>query len=200
MAYEPLKPQLPVQIRLLKVDEVDLLLELQEKSIRTLNARDYNVTEIEALVKSQLISPRAGTIAFVAEYEGQIVGFATLNVVVKRIDAIFVHPNFERQGIGRQLMVVIEQEALQREVKSLRVFSSLTAVNFYRSPGYDEYTKTEISVGQVKIRCVGMVKQLIPITLLDQIYDIVVLVLAIIILIGLLIGILFILFKVLFRW
>lgn len=181
MAQEQLKPQLPVQIRLLKVDEVDLLLKLQEESIRTLNARDYNQAEVEALVKSQVFPPRVGRIPFVAEYEGQLVGFVTLDVAGEIIDAIFVHPDFERCGIGRQLMAVMEQEALQRRIKRLLVFSSLTAVDFYRSLGYSDVRKLEISCDSVKIPCISMFKQLIPVTLPEQLYEIVTLILKLLI-------------------
>ncbi|MCC5635790.1 GNAT family N-acetyltransferase [Nostoc sp. CHAB 5844] len=162
--------QLGVKIRLMKNHEKDKLFQLQEFSIRVLNSQDYNNEQIEAILnktsRSNLFGQ--GTITFVAEYENKIIGFSTLNKISNMVNAVFVHPHYVYQGIGKQLMLALEQEALNCKIKRLTVFASLTAVSFYKSLGYQYEGKVELSGVRRKIPCVLMTKQLLPLNTFEQ--------------------------------
>ncbi|MCU0534929.1 MAG: GNAT family N-acetyltransferase [Hydrococcus sp. Prado102] len=174
------KTQLFVTIRLTKPDEINTLLQLQTKSLRILTAKDYDRRQIEAIIERnyRLNQFRMGAITFVAEYEGKIIGFAILNRIFRIIDAVFVHPDFVRRSVGKQLMFAIEQEAIQRKIKSLLVLSSLTAINFYQALGYQILGETTISHNKIKIPCVYMKKQFLPFTLIDRLYGWIIIVLS----------------------
>jgi putative acetyltransferase len=157
-----------------------LYFKLQTKSLRILSAKDYDRKQIEAIIERnyRLNQFRMGAITFVAEYEGEIIGFAILNRIFRGIDAVFVHPDFVRRSVGKQLVFAIEQEASQRKIKSLLVLSSLTAIAFYKALGYQILGETTISNNEIKIPCVYMKKQILPFTLIDKLCGWIILILS----------------------
>ncbi|AFY42553.1 GNAT family N-acetyltransferase [Nostoc sp. PCC 7107] len=162
--------QLIVKIRPMKNNEINDLFQLQEFSIRTLTSQDYNHEQIEAILNKNSRSSLfvQGTITFVAECNNQTVGFTTLNKIYHRIDAVFVHPHYAYQGIGKKLMLTLEQEALSSKIKQLTVLASLTSVGFYKSLGYQYQNKVELSAVKIKVPCAFMTKQLLPFNTFEQ--------------------------------
>ncbi|UUX48714.1 GNAT family N-acetyltransferase [Nisaea acidiphila] len=107
-------------------------------TVRESNAMDYSRETIETVVASsgpvrmrELILEGA---FFVAEQGGRIVGVAGL--VDDTVRRLFVLPEFQGSGIGRDLLTALENAAVHRGVRVLRVNSSLTAVRFYRKLGF----------------------------------------------------------------
>ena len=71
-----------------------------------------------------------------AELEGEPAGYGVLNHETNRIDALFVHPDFEGTGIGSSLLGQLEMRAQMHDIPELKVVASLNATSFYRSRGY----------------------------------------------------------------
>jgi GNAT superfamily N-acetyltransferase len=69
----------------------------------------------------------------VAEYRGQIAGFAA--VVGGELDGLFVEPDLWGRGIGRALIEAATHEA-RRKGLTLRVIASPSARRFYESCGF----------------------------------------------------------------
>jgi GNAT superfamily N-acetyltransferase len=82
------------------------------------------------------VSALKDSIVTVAELEGQIVGFAALNVETGWIFFMFVAPPFMRQGIGKRLLTHLEGVAVDRGIQELTLSSSVYAHAFYRACGY----------------------------------------------------------------
>lgn len=83
--------------------------------------------------------------AVVAEADGEVVGYAVLNIAEARIDAVFVNPEFVRQGIATSLVRQLETRARMRGIPALTIVSSLNATPFYEVLGYekrDDKTRT----------------------------------------------------------
>ncbi|MGE8385794.1 MAG: GNAT family N-acetyltransferase, partial [Pseudomonas putida] len=78
----------------------------------------------------------------------EVVATASLEDDVVR--SVFVAPEYQRSGIGEQLMLAVENEALMRGSQRLRVPSSITAQGFYTRLGYskvrDEYHGDERTI------------------------------------------------------
>jgi putative acetyltransferase len=157
-----------LQFRLAKSEDIEKVLELQSSSIQLMSA-DYNPRQIETLVRSQT-SARLYTNekVFLASYKDELVGFACLidnsfEFGGFLIGGVYVHPNFLRQGIGTQLLEVIEKTAIEKGCKVLPVMSSLTASNFYKARGYQVIRQSDryFEVG-VRISCLILKKSLIP--------------------------------------
>lgn len=75
-----------------------------------------------------------GQLAFVAEMDGEIVGFAQVHPGRAEILACYVAPAAARRGIGRALVAAVEN-AVGRHV-ALTARSSVFAEPFYRSLGF----------------------------------------------------------------
>lgn len=109
------------------------------QALRTSNSQDYSPAVIARVEQS--FSPEAllglmarRQVVVVAQLGGQVVGTASLEGDVVR--TVFVAPDRQGLGIGRALMLHVEELAGAAGVQALRVPSSLTAQAFYARLGY----------------------------------------------------------------
>lgn len=72
----------------------------------------------------------------VAELDGRIVGFGQLNPVAAEVEAVYVHPDSVRAGIGSAIMAHLEALACEASLPSLRLSATLNAVPFYQRHGF----------------------------------------------------------------
>ena len=151
----------------MRLDEVEKSLALIHKSIRVLSTQSYSPDIIEKIVRLYEKPNSLFGIIFVAEYESQLVGVAAAQFYLGRgnINAVFTHPEFTYNGIGRRLVQSLEKSAIENDIKVMTVLSSLTAVNFYQTLGYDYKGETTVDG---KIPCVRLKKQLKPLTIQDR--------------------------------
>ena len=77
---------------------------------------------------------------WVCEIEDQIVGFAIADLKENNIWALFIDPQFERKGIGRELhrMMLDWYFSQSRETVWLGTAFNTRAEKFYRSAGWKE--------------------------------------------------------------
>ena len=130
---------LPVDVRLMLPDEVSAALSLIWTSVRSLNAADYTSEQVEKIVDSYHPGVLSGGTIVVAVHQSQLVGVAKMRpdgFGGRLIEAVFTHPDYVRQGIGRALLTELECSAHRRKAKQMMVFSSLTAVSFYEAMDY----------------------------------------------------------------
>jgi len=77
-----------------------------------------------------------------------------------KIRAIFVHPEFARQGIGSAILAASEQAAMAEGFLRFEMGSTLTGVALYRLKGYREVETIGVPVGgEESISVVRMVKE-----------------------------------------
>lgn len=97
-----------------------------------------------------------------AEENGSIIGFGTLNQTNGEVEAVYPAPEVARRGIGQKILGKLEERARHLGLKSLYLNSSLNAVAFYRHSGYEiqQEAKHRLSNG-VEIGCVVMKKKLL---------------------------------------
>jgi len=154
-------------VRMARPEDSEAIRDLQLMSLKVLAAKDYTAGEVEALVASKMEPRSWDEHHFVAEINGLIVGFGALARWRPWVNALFVHPEFTRQGIATQLLEAMEQEALRRRDRTVWVLSSLTGVLFYRAAGFEAMRDEVISVqgGATPIPCLRMRKRLVRISL-----------------------------------
>jgi ribosomal protein S18 acetylase RimI-like enzyme len=77
---------------------------------------------------------------WVCEIRGEIVGFAIADLSDHNIWALFVHPDFERQGIGRKLhdMMMDWYFNQTKDTVWLATAANTRAAIFYRNAGWKE--------------------------------------------------------------
>ena len=95
----------------------------------------------------ELFLPRSQT--WVYEMQGQVVGFISL--LDNEVGGIFVHPSWQRQGIGKALM---DKASSLHERLELDVFeANKQGRSFYAKYGFEPVTKIrEETTGEMTIR------------------------------------------------
>lgn len=96
---------------------------------------------------------------YVAIDDRQVVGTAMINIQAGKIDGIFVHPDHMRKGIGKKLIQFLEGIALSHGLKALDLQSTLNAVPFYHSCGFEgEAVATYTTSRGITLECIPMKK------------------------------------------
>jgi GNAT superfamily N-acetyltransferase len=107
-------------------------------TMRQSNARDYSAHRLEALIAyftpDKLCALGAERDCLVAVAEGAIVGTAARDG--SELVTFFVHPAWQRHGVGTQLLTQIERNARALGIAALRVEASSTGTPFYEHHGY----------------------------------------------------------------
>jgi len=109
-------------------------------TIQNINIRDYPKDEIDDWSSwySDTDKWREGISSqyfIVAEYNGQVVGFSSLEPD-GYLDFMFVHKDYQRQGIAGQLLEAIEEKAVLQNNYSIYSDVSITAKPFFERYGY----------------------------------------------------------------
>ncbi|MDD4327302.1 MAG: GNAT family N-acetyltransferase [Eubacteriales bacterium] len=111
------------------------------------NSSDYCEDEIARLCAAHSCSDITDMIAtkelLVAEKNERIAGcialvFAEQEPGTALVTTVFVHPGFQGQGIGKLLMSFAEEVTQGRNIRTLKLYSSITAHSFYIKLGYKD--------------------------------------------------------------
>lgn len=147
--------------------QINDLTELQKlfvDTITTICASDYDKQQIEAWTSSVENKKRWDEILtkqfiLVAQDQDKIVGFATLDNG-NYFDLLYVHKDYQRQGIAQRLLYDIEAEARQVKQPELTSDVSKTAKPFFEKNGF-KTTEEQTNIRQgIKIINYKMIKQL----------------------------------------
>lgn len=72
----------------------------------------------------------------VAEEDGVLLGFAALDTAKANVDAVYVAPDRWRQGIGRALLICLEEIARTAGLPRVTLQAAGPAIRFYQRLGY----------------------------------------------------------------
>lgn len=135
-----------MKIRRFQEKDAEAVATLLAVTLRTTNIKDYSSEYIEAQVKThqpQNIIERASWTHFYVVCDGEkIVGCGAIGPYWGKTDessffTIFVLPEYQGNGIGRQIIQTLEQDEYFLRAKRIEIPASITAVPFYRKMGYD---------------------------------------------------------------
>jgi putative acetyltransferase len=112
---------------------------------------------------AQIRSAITGTeeLCYVAEREGEIVGFGSIVPALSELRAVYVCPDVGRCGVGTAILRELERVAVVRGLSELHMDASINAEAFYRRNGYQtiELAEHRMSNGG-RMACVKMRKSL----------------------------------------
>ncbi|HTZ94982.1 MAG TPA: GNAT family N-acetyltransferase [Terriglobales bacterium] len=170
-----------IRIRQAKPEDIPVLRELINASVRGLQAQDYTLAQIERAlqtvygVDSQLITD--GTY-FVAEAEGELGEVRTVGCGgwskrktlfggdhwsgrqdapldprhdAAKIRAFFVHPSWARQGIGTMILDACEAAVIAAGFSRLEMGATLSGVPFYEARGYTAIENLDAPLGDGQV-------------------------------------------------
>ncbi|EZP26409.1 GNAT family N-acetyltransferase [Pseudomonas sp. RIT288] len=93
--------------------------------------------------------------------EGEAVATGMLDLDYREIGAIFIRPDFMQRGLGRRVLVFLEDLARDLGLTEVCLDATLNAVDFYRRCGYvGEESAVYQSPSGLRLACVPMVKTL----------------------------------------
>lgn len=117
-----------------------LILDVFEKSIRTLCVNEYTNEQIEAWVNSRFDiqkweQKRQQQQFWFAWEQDELIGFCSLEAC-QNLDLLYVKPAFKKQKVAANLLQSVLEYAQLNQVKFIRTEASLTAVPFFEKFGF----------------------------------------------------------------
>ncbi len=150
-----------------RATEIDCqaILRVHIRAVREIANSHYTSEEVAAWARLREPEHYAESIRekefYIAEENGVIVGFGTLNQMQSEIEAVYVSPEVVRRGVGKAILQKLEERARDLSIKSLKMNASLNAVPFYKSAGYESQKEMKHRLASgVEIGCVLMTKEL----------------------------------------
>ncbi|TVX94680.1 GNAT family N-acetyltransferase [Paenibacillus agilis] len=150
-----------------KNSDMKEIIELFYETVHSINARDYSPAQLdvwapkdEQVRKEQLwLESLRNNISYVARMNGIIVGFVDMSHS-GYLDRLYIHKDFQRQGIASALVNAIESEAQKLTLKELSVEASITAKSFFMNRGYQIVQQQNMERKGVTLVNFKMIKQL----------------------------------------
>ena len=129
-----------MELRPYQPQDLDAILELFYETVHAVNRRDYSPSQLDAWAPKQPDRDRwaqslAAHYTVVAVAGGTVAGFADL-ASDGYFDRLFVHKDFQRQGIATALAGWIEGKARELSLPSVCTEASITARPFFEKRGY----------------------------------------------------------------
>jgi N-acetylglutamate synthase-like GNAT family acetyltransferase len=93
------------------------------------------------------------TIPIIAIYEDKVVGTARLqrnSLEVCQIRYMAIDPEYQRRGIGRQIILVLHQRAKQLKFKKIVLDAREPSLRFYKKLGYKIVQKSYVLFGEIQ--------------------------------------------------
>ncbi len=150
-----------------RAEEIDCeaILRVHPRAIRELAKNHYTPEEIDAWASPRKPEHYAESVRnkefYVAEENGVVIGFGTLNQSQSEIEAVYVSSEVVRRGIGKAILQELEERARYLNIESLKLNASLNAIAFYKNAGYEPQKKTKHRLTSgVEIGCMLMTKEL----------------------------------------
>ncbi|WP_188410629.1 GNAT family N-acetyltransferase [Agaricicola taiwanensis] len=125
-------------IRLYRPDDLDGLIAVFLAAIRQTASKDYMPAQIDAWARPDRAiwaERRASRPTWVAEIGGRPAGFTDLEPD-GHIDMLYVHPEFQRQGVAAHLLDRVESSARLQGLQSIYSEVSLTARPAFEKAGF----------------------------------------------------------------
>ncbi len=135
------------------------------RAIRETCSRSYSPEQVSAW--AGLLSPDSyNTVlkerVLVVATDGEaVVGFGQLNPDAGEVDAVYVLPDRQGEGIGRLLLADLEARARARGIRMLELSATLNAADFYTQAGYARRRPAvhRLPTG-IELECIRMTKEL----------------------------------------
>ena len=153
-----------ISIRLSKPSDLKEMQRMFVDTISTICKRDYSPEQIEVWTSSientqRWIDKLTSQYFLIAELDNKIVGYASPENN-DYIDFLYVHKDYQRQGIADKLYSEIEKEVIKKKGTVLHSDVSKTAKPFFEKKGFKTLAPQTKIIQGVEIINYKMIKQL----------------------------------------
>lgn len=134
------------------------------ETISTICKTDYNEEQIKVWTssvekKDRWLDILTNQYLLVAEDKEKIIGFCSLDKG-NYLDLLYVHKDFQRQGIANKLFVEIENEAKRQGQIILTSDVSKTARPFFEKVGFEIITEQTVEIQGINLTNFKMTKKI----------------------------------------
>ena len=138
-----------MRIRTYEIGDTERIIKLFYDTVHEVNIRDYTKAQVEAWAPANMevevwMERLNSKLTYVAEAEGEIVGFAELEST-GHIDCFYCHKDFQGKGIGTRILQEIESKAKSLGINKLWTEASITAKPFFETKGFNLVKQQEVA-------------------------------------------------------
>lgn len=132
-------------IRRFEQKDAKAVSDLIATTLLTTNIKDYSKeylqNDIQHLQPDDIVGRASGQHFYVAVENDKIIGCGSIGSYWGKEDesslfTIFVHPDYQGQGIGRKIIETLEQDEFFLRAKRVEIPASITGTPFYLKMGY----------------------------------------------------------------
>lgn len=134
-------------------DDLEAILTLFYETVHTVNARDYTAAQLDAWAprlpdRASWRRRLAAARVILAEEDGTLLGFASLDAACGLVDHLYVHHSHQHRGIATMLCDALEALA---ETPVLHTEASRTAVPFFLARGWRIVRRQQVVRADVQL-------------------------------------------------
>ncbi|CAL1519296.1 GNAT family N-acetyltransferase [Chitinophaga sp. MM2321] len=142
-----------MHIRKATINDIGQLRTLYRQTIQEINSRDYDATQIAAWaatadrissLEKKITTQHFYVVVTPAE---MVTGFASLEDTGE-LDMMFVHKDFQRQGIASMLVHKLFKIAVAQQIPVLTAYVSITAKPFFETMGFIPIEQQTVMIGE----------------------------------------------------
>jgi putative acetyltransferase len=156
-----------MEIRKFHASDISQIVMLFYETIHSVNKKDYTQEQLDAWASKDDEELRleswkdsmSNNITYVALIVGKIVGFSDMTQK-GHLDRLYVHKDFQGQGIASSLVKVLESEASRLGLTELDTDASITAKSFFEHHGYQLVQSQYVERKGIKLVNFKMIKEL----------------------------------------
>lgn len=150
-----------------KETDIEEIVSLFYETVHSINLKDYSQKQLDVWATKEEKEPKINSwkvtlgqnITFVAKINDKVVGFSDLTYE-GYLDRLYIHKDFQSQGIASALVDMIESEAKKLNLLVIETDSSITAKPFFEHKGYKIVRSQTVERKGVKLINFKMIKKL----------------------------------------
>ena len=152
-----------MKVRKFRASDSVEVAKLHRNTIRYVNKADYPSKQIE--VWSGRVSAKRfresmpQKIRFVAVDKDKILGFGDYSRDGE-LSGLYIHKDFQSKGVGKNLLIKLEEQARKQGIKEFHLSSTITAKAFYERNGYKIIKKGKHEINRQNLVIYRMKKKL----------------------------------------
>lgn len=155
-------------MKITKYKETDIedIISLFYETVHSVNSQDYSQSELDAWAPKDETESKlkywkeslGQNITFVAKVNDKVVGFTDLTHN-GHLDRLYVHKDYQGQGIATALVDMLESEAKKLKLLEIDTEASITAKPFFEHRGYKIVCSQTVERKGVKLTNFKMIKK-----------------------------------------
>jgi N-acetylglutamate synthase-like GNAT family acetyltransferase len=135
-------------IRKFDSSDTEEIMQLFYDTVHRINIQDYSPEQVEAWAPKDMDAAQWSEqlqrrMTYVAEEQGKVIGFAELEKT-GHINCFYCHAEYQRMGVGTQLLNQIQSKAKNLGIQKLFTEASITAKQFFERQGFRVITAQEV--------------------------------------------------------